>query len=240
MKTLVYITLVLLLVVSCSSDELSENTGQGGSTARFTISQNHLYIVDTRQLKTFSLANPKAPVPVNSTAVGFDIETIFCKGNLLFLGTRTGMYIYSIENPAIPEMLSKYDHIYSCDPVVADNEYAYVTLNSEAGCNFGRNSLDVVDIRNPRQPVAVKSYNMLISPKGLAISGKKLFVCDKYQLVVFDVTNPADITQIAEYPVVANDIIVRGNLVLLIDETGFNQLKYENDSLKFLSKITIN
>ena len=73
----VYTTLFIFsifLTIGCSEDSLNQNsttssestigggtTGQGGSTTRFTIANDHLYIVTSNTLYTYSLANASKP-----------------------------------------------------------------------------------------------------------------------------------------------------------------------------------
>jgi hypothetical protein len=243
-----FIYIIVLLLYSCSFDETEylSPSGESGSTARFTISDNYLYIVDSKRLRIFSIKNAASPEFINKTDIGFDIETIFSKNDLLFIGSKTAMYIYSIEQPENPTMLSTYDHIQSVDPVVADNDYAYVSYNTNRTEYYysyyytPQNQIEIVDIKEPRQPKSVSTYN-LNSPKGLAISNKKLFVCDNNEVVVLNVTDPQNIYKITTlYNYDANDIIVHDTLVFLIGDNGFKQLQFKNNLFTYLSKIDIN
>lgn len=111
--------------------------GQGGSMARFTIVGDCLYTVDHTTLKVVDITNPAHPgaMPFKDVELGFDIETIFCYDDMLFIGSRSAMHIYDISRPHYPSELSVTRHFTSCDPVVADGGYAYVTLNSDnASC----------------------------------------------------------------------------------------------------------
>ena len=58
------------------------------------------------------------------------------------------MYIFNVASPENPQFVSVYSHVVSCDPVVAEGNYAYVTLRSGTNCNRGLNVLDVVDIKD--------------------------------------------------------------------------------------------
>ena len=50
--------------------------------------------------------------------------------NRLFIGSQTGMFIYNLSNPDNPVQDGQFNHVRSCDPVIADEKYAYVTLRS--------------------------------------------------------------------------------------------------------------
>ena len=49
-----------------------------------------------------------------------NIETVFIAREHLFIGSMTGMYIYSLVDPVNPEFVSTYWHVTSCDPVVVE------------------------------------------------------------------------------------------------------------------------
>jgi hypothetical protein len=50
------------------------------------------------KLNVFSLIDSEKPVKLE-IFIGFDIETLFSYGDNLFIGSRNGMFIYSISNP---------------------------------------------------------------------------------------------------------------------------------------------
>ncbi|NJO03674.1 MAG: hypothetical protein HC880_20145, partial [Bacteroidia bacterium] len=140
--------------------------GRGGSLARFAIAGDHLYIVDNSKLHVYNITDPANPLSGAEVHLGVNIETIFPYDNKLFIGSQTGMHIYDRINPNQPKFISRYDHVMSCDPVVVQGNYAYVTLRSGTDCRLGANLLDVIDISNPYHPKIVNSYSM-INPHGL-------------------------------------------------------------------------
>ncbi len=249
MNGLAYLAIALCLLVLPFCEEDSGNndfskemgsseTGQGGSLARFTVAGDYLYTVDHNSLNVFDISQLDKPVQVNSESVGFGIETIHPRGDMLFLGSQFGMYIYSIEEPERPELLSRYQHIFSCDPVVTDDKYAYVTLHSEdSRCGRTTNELQIVNIEDPRNPYHVISYDMT-SPRGLGIQGKKLYLCDD-GIKVYDVSKVEDIKLLKHHHIHAQDCIVLENLLLVVGDGGFYQYRHTPDSLYYLSKLEI-
>jgi hypothetical protein len=172
------------------SSAIGPGTGTGGSLARFTISMNHLYVVDNRQLHTFSIMDEKNPTKVNVENIGFDVETIYVWKDKLFIGSRDAMYIYSIADPAAPSLLGTASHVRACDPVVANDSTAYVTVRSGSTCGGDVNALFVYDLKDILQPVQKNVVN-LKNPHGLGIKGNTLFVCDAANgLKVYDITSP--------------------------------------------------
>ena len=96
--------------------------------ARFSIVNNYLYTVNNSQLTSFNITTANNPVKTATQTVGWNIETIYPFSNKLFIGSMTGMFIYDISNPATPVAQGQFTHVRSCDPVIADGNYAYVTL----------------------------------------------------------------------------------------------------------------
>ncbi|MFO7829338.1 MAG: hypothetical protein R6V23_11990, partial [Bacteroidales bacterium] len=148
-KTLAII-IIAIFIYSCDDNsayysDSSSDTGTSGSLARFAIAGNYLYTVELEQLKIFNVSDETSPQFIKQIYPGFGIETIFAKGDYLFLGSQWGVYIYDISSPENPQQLSVYSHTYSCDPVVVSGNYAYSTLNSAGPCGRGLNQLDVID-----------------------------------------------------------------------------------------------
>ena len=217
--------------------------GVGGSLARFTISNDHLYMLDGGDVVTVNVTSERAPQESSRTMINWDMETIFPHKDKLYIGAMSGMYIVDISSPESPTMLANYRHVTSCDPVVVDDKYAYVTLRSENLCQAGANLLEVIDIENPREPELVKSYAMA-NPHGLGIDDKTLFLCDGYEgLKAFDATDVLNITsnQLAHYKGInATDVIPFKNLLMMIGTDGIFQYDYSNPKdIKLLSQIRV-
>lgn len=226
---------------SDSSTALAPNTasGQGGSLARFAIADDYLYILSGENLESYDISDNQNPQRSNQISVGNDIETVFPYQNMLFIGTQSGMLIYNRDNPSAPTYVSRYEHIVSCDPVVVQGDYAYVTLRSGTACRFGQNLLDVIDISNPSSPQLVSSQPML-NPHGLGVDGNNLFVCEgSFGLKVFNIENPIEPeeTQFID-DIHSFDVIPRNNLLILTGDDGVFQYEYDNSqNLTFLSQI---
>ncbi|MBX3044513.1 MAG: hypothetical protein KIT33_10770 [Candidatus Kapabacteria bacterium] len=216
-------------------------TGIGGSMARFTIYDNYLYAVDRNNLQVVDIKIPADPKLWSKLNVGWDIETIFPFKNRLFIGSMTGMFIYDVSTPWNPQLLGQFSHARACDPVVADDNYAYVTLRTGTACAGNLNQLDVLDIRDLRNPRLIKSYPMQ-EPAGLGLDNDILFICDgPAGLKVFDAANPEDLKLLDWQPEMKTfDVIPLGYSLLMIGEDGFYQYDYSDPKkLILLSKIPV-
>ncbi len=221
----------------------AESTGTGGSMARFTLNQNYLYVVDNASLKLFNISQSTNPNFEKNVAISWNIETIFPYQDKLFIGTKTGMYIYSVQNPANPEFISQFSHASSCDPVVVSGNYAYVTLRGGNLCGAIESQLNVIDISTIENPQMVASYPM-VEPYGLGIDDSVLFVCDgSAGLKIYNAKNPMDIAanQLTAYPNNhAFDVIPLGDILVMIGVDGLYQYDYSDLSNIFeLSHIDI-
>lgn len=214
--------------------------GVSGSMARFALVNNFLYTVNNSSLTSFDISTPIAPVQTARQQIGWNIETIFPFKNKLFIGSRTGMFIYDITNPSAPLQQGQFAHMQSCDPVVADDKYAYVTLRAGNACGDLQSQLDVIDVTNVLAPSLAKVYN-LVNPYGLSKDGNTLFVCDGTAgLKVFDATNPLNLTlkQHLTGMETYDAIAMNGNL-LLVAKDGLYQYDYTASSLNLKSKIPV-
>ncbi len=239
MKMLIMYLLPVIFLVACegldlspSNDFSSGGTSKGGSTARFAIKGDILYVVDDQRLNVFNISDESASVLVSNREVGWGIETIFPYGDWLFLGMQSGVLIYDISSPASPQYISQYSHIVSCDPVVTDGKYAYLTLRTGTNCGLPVNELQILDLSDITNPFIISSFPMR-NPKGLAIHGTTLYVCDD-GIKIYDVSNRQNIILLKQIPdIPANDVIFHRNQLLVTADNGFYQ--YDAHELTQLS-----
>ncbi len=172
------------------------SSGQGGSMARFAISGGFLYCVNGSNLITVSLEEPDNPEKIDSIYVGFNIETIFPHEEYLFIGSQTGMFIYSILNPELPAYVSEFSHARACDPVVVSGEYAFVTLRAGSNCGGTSDQMDILNMSDISNPVLLKSYG-LSGPYGLGVDPEFIYICDGADGVrIIDWRDPDTLNQV--------------------------------------------
>lgn len=219
----------------------SGNISLGGSTARFTIAEDRLYTVDQNNINVFNILNPKTPVKVNTTNVGWNIETIFPDDKRLFIGSTNGMFVYSIDNPDYPSKLCAFSHAVACDPVYVKGDIAYITLRTGTRCDGTSNQLDLVDISDIQNPKLIKTYFME-NPHGLSILDNKLVLCEgEFGVKVLDITDSQDVKkQFSMSAPNSFDVIILGSDdVIIVANDGIYQYKMEGYELKLLSKINV-
>jgi hypothetical protein len=225
-----------------NSSNISVPTGITGSMARFALIGNYLYTVDDTYLNVFNIANSNDPSFLNKTQVDWHVETIYPFKNNLFVGSNNGMFIYDINSsPGNPAKVGEFTHARSCDPVIADDDYAYVTLHSGTTCLGYNNQLDVVKLNDLTNAALVKTYN-LTSPHGLSKDGNLLFICDGTDgLKVYDAANVQDLKLIKEVGGIETyDVIAWNKIALVVAKDGLYEYSYADVSnIHLVSKITI-
>jgi hypothetical protein len=118
------------------------------------------------------------------------METIYPYKDKLFIGSKTGLYIYSLEDPAKPKLVGEAKHGRSCDPVVANDSVSYSTLKGSTVCGPVTSGLYVHDIKNLEQP-KLKITLPINDPLGLGMTDSALYVCSGAEgLKVFSIKNP--------------------------------------------------
>lgn len=229
-------------VLANSAAESSGDTGIGGSFARFTISKNHLYVVDQRKLRSFDLQSPSHPNFVAEDDLGWNIETIFPKNDHLFIGSESGLFIYDITNPSLPVFIIEFEHARACDPVFVEDNTAYVTLRNGTECLGFVNQLDIIDISNLHAPRLIASHEM-INPHGLSVRDGQVLLCEGTSgLKVIDASDQVDIDVLQHIKGFdAYDIIsLNPNHFMLIGADGFYQYDFQlNEEPELLSHIAV-
>ena len=224
-----------------SAPSSANSVGATGSMSRFAIYKENLYTVMNNMLGIFDLSG-EAPVKKGDNMyVGFNVETIFSYKDCLFMGTPTGMIIYSVEDPLRPEYQSMITHVFGCDPVVVEDDIAYITVRSGTFCGQDADQLIIVNVANTKSPKHIVTYNMK-SPKGLGIDNGTLFVCSD-GLQVFDSEDPTTIMahRLAHFKEMDGfDVIPYNNVLMMIAEDGIYQYDYTDvTEIKQLSRLPI-
>ncbi len=210
--------------------------GQGGSLARFSIKNDYLYVVDDTKLHTFDITNISKPTFITTKTVGERIQTIYNYKNNLFIGSERSAYFYDITMPDRPVYISSLSHAWSCDPIVADDTLAYVTLSVHPRrCRNGLSQLDVISIKDIQYPKLLYSIR-LTNPVGLAITSNRLFVCDNSVKIYKRNGNKIDYLSQSNY-VEAQDIILKDSLAFVTSKDGVYIYKFKNDSLSKIARL---
>jgi len=227
---------------SVSKSNTSQTTGINGSMSRFSVYKDYLYAVINYQMCIFDLKTNQTPTKIDGDPIWIgNVETIFSYKDKMFLGMPTGMAIYSVEKPTEPAYCSTVWHIYGCDPVVVDNDLAYVTIHSGNFCGQTANELSITDVSDAYHPRILVTYAM-DNPKGLGIDNNVLFLCDD-GLKAYKCDNPLTLmaNQLTHQKGMDGfDVIPFDNVLMMIADTGLYQYDYSDiNNIKRISVIPI-
>jgi hypothetical protein len=245
MKVVIFFCLLAigLLFFSCekAADTAQASTiGVGGSLAKFTIIGNYIYAVSSHYLYTVDISNPAAPVKAGQTALNFDMETIYPYKNRLFIGSRTGLYVYSIDTASAPRLIGQAKHGRSCDPVVANDTVSYSTLKGNSYCGPATSGLYVYDVKDLNNP-SLKKTLPINEPIGLGMADSALYVCCAGEgLKVFSIKNPYEPVEVKKITGSNfTDVIPYQNLLICWVSVGISLYNISNRLQPvFIKKIT--
>lgn len=228
-------------MTNSSGNSSGSSTGVNGSMSRFGFYQHYLYVVLNNQMSVFDLSGDKPVKAVDNIGIGSNVETIFSYKDYMFMGTPTGMLIYSVADPLNPEYQSMMWHVYGCDPVVVEDDIAYVTVHAGNNCGQNFNELIILDVKDVKNPQPIVSYTMT-KPKGLSIDNGTLFLCDD-GLKIYNASDPQALmaNRLAHYSGMEGyDVIPHDNVLMMIADDGIYQYDYSNlKEIKQLSKLAV-
>lgn len=200
----------------------------GGSMAAFAVKGDYMYSVSPHSLSAYSIADPTNPSKTSEQSIGWNIETIVANGRFLFIGTQTGVQIFGTSNPATPDYISAFTHATACDPVIVQDDIAYVTLRTGTACAGINNQLDVLDVQHVQTPTLIKTYPMT-GPWGLGIDGNILVICEaEHGVKIFNAANPNNILPIGNLSINVKDVIMYNGVALFIGNTGIWAYTYDS------------
>lgn len=215
--------------------------GQGGSLARMAASGDYLYFINDDSLDTFIISSDNGAISlVNTDPISIAAQTLFVYEDYIFIGGEVGMSIYDRTQPDNPQYISEYVHLRSCDPVVAQGHYAYVTLKGSGACGPAISSLKVIDISDVFNPVERREIP-ISAPEGLGIYSTNLFIAnDRSELLHYfvDTNTHSNISLVNQINIPGIfDVIVASNHLLLLSQENIYQYSYEGSNLQYLSTL---
>ena len=221
---------------------LSNEVGVGGSYAKFQIFNNALYTINDYSLLTFDISNYNAITQVSETWMegwfgGAVLETTFIRKDYMFIGATNGMHIVGLQDEFNPAYTSSFLHATGCDPVVVEENTAYITVRGGNSCGAIEDQVNVIDVSDITSPVEYSTY-FLSSPYGLGIKDNILYVCNDDGINVFNTANPSNLVLENTYNVNSKDVIPLSSHLISVGENVIHQFNYtDNFGLELIGTV---
>lgn len=147
------------------------------TNSRFAHHGNQLYSIMGNKLTIFDLSLPSPELKKKDMELKKGVTSIEAYEGGLFLGSGSGMLLYSLNDTFLPAFAGEYNSLLACNPLVVHNGIAYATIYSGNPAGQTVNELIAVDVSELANPQLLQRKK-LTKPKGLALSNGRLYVCD--------------------------------------------------------------
>lgn len=243
---LFFLISAVLRYTSCGDDDFFFPREDLNTSARFTTAGDRLYTIDETRLMALDISSPEALVLIGEIPAPPGVENILHLNGHLLLGTTETTHIYRLQSDGLPTLLTDYDGLLACDPVVLSDTFAYVGKQLFE-CGPGdeddtASALDIISVADWGNPYEINSLPME-RPSGLAIDGELLFICEEGSgLLILSLEDPRTPQEIVRFGgIYAVEAIPIGNdILLIIGPSQLLQLDYSDlDELEIISTITI-
>lgn len=217
------------------------SNGTGGSYAKFQINNNALYTTDSWRINVFDITTPDNTSFVNYYLpegwVG-QFETMYKLKNFLFIGSTQGMAVFDATNEFNLHYVSDFSHATGCDPVVANEDFVYLTIRGGNTCGAVDSQVNVINIQDITAPYLMSSY-LLDEPYGLGIHYQTIYVgTGENGLKIFDASNPEQLILMNELSVNSYDVIPLYDRLIVVGGQKITQFAYgDNFTLEEISSI---
>lgn len=204
----------------CISTLFATNTkGQSSGAASY----GHIaYVADLSSYSVIILdvSDPYKPMELNSLSFPDWVFDVIVVDETLYVCDRfDGIFVYSLANPAAPELLDHFDdpRLGIADTLVVDGSFAYVVDQ--------QNGLVILDISDPSSITDVAWFSTDGFPAGIEYDqGYVYLAMSSIQdgVVIVDVRDPLNPTYIDELitPSFAMDLIIEDGIAYIADNLG--------------------
>ncbi len=214
------------------------SSSQSGTVNRLAKTKGHLYLISHSNMIVIPDNDNFSSQSNQIRNIQEGMETIFPHGDHLFVGSRTSMSIYDLQNEMRPILITEFDHASSCDPVLPHEDVAYVTLRTAdfSDCPGNINALLVIDVTDVRDARLLEEIAMA-SPYGMSIINEDLYVGEgENGLKIYDISNRKKPILKEQHDIEAYDVIVdptNKNVVFIAGPNGLSQFLVDDEASVF-------
>ncbi len=141
---------------------------------------------------TVDISDPNMPVILATNKNASYAYRLDIVDDMLYVAANyDGLVLYDLANPANPSFVTEYDFVTSggIRDVKVSGNYAYCANSSSSSTN----SLGIVNVSNPSDPIYVGGYNTGDSAYGVDVIGTTVYLAsDSNGMQIFDATDPAN------------------------------------------------
>ncbi len=170
-------------------------TGISGAVS-VVVAGKYAFVSDnTVGLNVIDVSSPAAPVRVGQLSTAGRAFTMELSGKYIYYpDILSGLVkVIDISNPESPVVAGTFDTGGEPYGIALSGKYLFVGDQLNA-------VIDILDISNPVSPLLVQQYSPMGSPTGMYASGRYLYAADATAgLTIFDISDPADITEVGNY-----------------------------------------
>ncbi|MCK9447691.1 MAG: hypothetical protein M0Q41_01810 [Bacteroidales bacterium] len=222
---------------------LMDNSTQTGFRPHFGMHANQIYVICNNALGVYSVDNHYNLKGKNEVVTNEMLYTLYINDNKLFLGSRSGMSIYNINETNSPVFMNRTNQINSCSPLTFKETLIYAGAGTSDICHTTGNRLDIFDITNIQNISLLASFSME-GISALETDDENLFICvGKEGLKVFNRTSPIELEKylIAELKDIAALRAMRfDDILLVVGMDGIYQYDFSTPSdIQLLSRIAL-
>lgn len=148
----------------------------------FDIQDGHLYLANTRNIRSFELTDPLAPALTGAAFTENGVFQVQATPGFCAVVSNFTSQVFPLNANGVPEAFLETRLFDGCLPVVSNAGYFFSLENITAGCrnpSFAQGSMvRIIPISNPLPEEALIKVVSLADPRDVAIEGDLLFIAD--------------------------------------------------------------
>ena len=154
--------------------------GGGAHTAR--LKDDLLFVADHYQgMEILDISDLNNIVKITNVPVSEDTAGIDIAGDLAFITSPEGLFIYNISNPSSPQSVHTYSNA---------NSYSYIEVHDNIAFISNPINIEVLDVSNPTNPVKISTIGGGGFIRNFQIVGNLLFGANMNKGVeIYDISN---------------------------------------------------
>jgi hypothetical protein len=210
-----------------------------GSAGQVRVAGAYAYVAaGAGGLRVFDLSVPGQPHEIGAYQPSWGtvaVQDILLQGSTAYLVTSDGLRIVDISEPANPRLVGLLYGLYGATGVYVHGQYAYLPVSATIEYYQYETRLAVIDISDPADPRSLfyipefavgRADNWRASggPGDISGAGAYVYLGNSGQLVVLDISDPRNVTQVASIGASGRRIVLAGTTAYLAAGPGLQRV----------------